>query len=329
MSKRAVTNILVVVNIFLIAILVLILWLPGRNKKEVAEARVFFTRDIASLPYWVAQEKGYFDSVQVKVKGDEVPRIGDEIDMVGRGTMILGLGATWDALIGKATTNLPKYRVIYSVFGTPDAPQTALVARADKEITSINDLTGKRLGYFQDTRGNLTIPALLAEAGVDTAGIKMTALSTSEIPTAFIDNRCEAMVVYEPFRSLFIADTDNVVLLEDGFLEKHLVSDLPVALGFTSIANFKLRNKTTVKLIKAMNLAVDFINSNPDEAEAIALANLGLPEGTHLKLPKFSKYNEQDPQVITAYLNRLKSLSVILFEVPDLKDIYLRSSDVK
>jgi len=331
MKSRVLTNILIVVNIILAAILIFILWLPSRNKKEAAESRIFFTRDISSLPYWVAKEKGYFDSLHVKVTGDEVPRISDEIDMVGRGTLTLGIGVPWDAFIGKATTNLPKYRVIYSVFGTAESPQTALVARKDAGITSLAGLTGKRLGFNQETRQNITIPAILLGLGVDTTGIRMTPLSASEMATAFVDNRCDALVALEPYRTIFLADTDDIVVVEDGFLEKHLASQsaLPVATIFTSVANLKLRNRSTIPVIKAMNKAVDYIKANPEDAARIARENMGLAPEAQVKVPDFRKYDQEDPQVIAGYMANLKSMSAILFEVPDLKDLYLRTSDVK
>ncbi len=331
MSQKAITRILIVVNLILIGILIVILWLPGRIRKGPEEARVYFMRDISALPYWVAQEKGFFDSVGVIVKAEEVVRVGDEIAMIRRGTVVLGLGFPWDALIGKADTGLANFRVVYSVFGTPDKPATALLARKDAGITSVKDLTGKRIGYWQDTRGALEVPAILLSLGVDTAGVKMVALSSGEMPTAFADNRCEAMVVFEPVRTQYLADTDNILVLEDGFLEKYLVSGgrLPVSAVFTSVPNLRLRRDATVRAVRALNMAVDYIRANPAEAEKIARANLTLPEGADLALPEFRRYDEEDYMVIESYMKKLNEMSVILFEPPDLKNLYLRTSDIK
>jgi ABC-type nitrate/sulfonate/bicarbonate transport system substrate-binding protein len=331
MSQKAITRILIVVNLILIGILIVILWLPGRIRKGPEEARVYFMRDISSLPYWVAQEKGFFDSVGVKIKAEEVVRVGDEIAMVRRGTVVLGIGFPWDALIGKADTGLANFRVAYSVFGTPEKPATALIATKESGITGLKDLTGKRIGYWQDTRGSLEIPAILLALGVDTAGTKMVALSSGEMPTAFADNRCEAMVVFEPVRTQYLADTDNILVVEDGFLEKYLAAGgrLPVSAVFTSVPNLKLRRESTVRSVKALNMAVNYIRANPDEAKKIARANLSLPEGAEIVLPEFRRYDEEDYGAIETYMKKLNELSVILFEPPDLKNLYLRTSDIK
>lgn len=331
MNQKAITRILIVVNLILIGILIVILWLPGRVKKGPEEARVYFMRDISSLPYWVAQEKGFFDSVGVKVKAEEIVRVGDEIAMVRRGTVVLGLGFPWDALIGKADTGLANFRIVYSVFGTPEKPATALIATKESGIKGIKDLTGKRIGYLQDTRGSLGITAILLALGVDTAGTKMVALSSGEMPTAFADNRCEAMVIFEPVRTRYLADTDNILFVEDGFLEKYLAADgrLPVSVLFTSIPNLKLRRESTVRSVKALNMAVDYIRANPEEAKQIARANLSLPEGAEISLPDFRRYDEEDYGVIESYIKKLNEMSVILFEPPDLKNLYLRTSDIK
>lgn len=331
MSQKAITRILIVVNLILMGILFIILWLPSRVTRGPEEARAYFIRDISSLPYWVAQEKGFFDSVGVKIRAEEVIRVGDEIAMIRRGTVALGIGFPWDALIGKADTGLASFRVVYSVFGTPEKPATALVAAKGSGITSLRDLTGKRIGYWQDTRGSLEVPAILLALGVDTTGTKMVALSASEMPTAFADKRCEAMLVFEPMRTQYLADTDNILVVEDGFLEKHLAAGarLPVSVIFTSLPNLKLRNESTVRAIKALNMAVDYIRSNPDEARKIAKANLNLPDGAEIVLPEFRRYDEEDYGVIESYTKKLSEMSVILFEPPDLKNLYLRTTDIK
>ncbi|MGB9590644.1 MAG: ABC transporter substrate-binding protein, partial [Candidatus Hydrothermia bacterium] len=277
------------------------------------------------------QEKGFFDSVGVNIKAEEVVRVGDEIAMIRRGTVVLGLGFPWDAIIGKADTGLTNFRVVYSVFGTPDNPITALIARKDAGIAGMKDLTGKRIGYWQDTRGALEVPAILLSLGIDTMGVRMIALSAGEMSTAFADNRCEAMIVFEPVRTQYLADTDNILVLEDGFLEKHLASggQLPVSAVFTSVPNLKLRREATIKTIKAINMAVDYIKANPADAEKIARANLTIPEDANLVLPEFRKYDEEDYTVIESYMKRLSEMSVILFGPPDLKNLYLRTSDIK
>lgn len=331
MSQKAITRILIVVNLILIGILIVILWLPSRVMKGPEEARVYFVRDISSLPYWVAQEKGFFDSVEVKIKAEEVVRIGDEIAMIRRGTVVLGIGFPWDALIGKADTGLGNFRVAYSVFGTSEKPSSALVAVKGKGVKELKDLIGKRIGYWQDTRGALEIPPIMLAAGVDTAGMKMIPLSTSEIPTAFADNRCDAMVVFEPFRTQYLADTSGFTILEDGFLEKRLAPEgrLPVSVIFSSVPNLRLRRESTVRVVRAMDMAVDYINANPDEARRIARDNLDISEGSDLTLPEFRKYDQEDHVVIESYIKKLNELSVVLFEPPNLKNLYLRTSDIK
>jgi ABC-type nitrate/sulfonate/bicarbonate transport system substrate-binding protein len=331
MSQKAITWILFVVNLILMGILIAMLWLPTRVKKGPEEARAYFVRDISALPYWVAQEKGFFDSVGVKLKADEVIRVGDEIAMIRRGTVVLGIGFPWDALIGKADTGLANFRVIYSVFGTPERPATALVAARGSGIASLSNLKGKRIGYWQDTRAYLEVPPILVALGVDTAGTRMMALSASEMPTAFADNRCDAMLVYEPLRSLFLSDTENIIVVEDGFLEKHLAPNgrLPVSVIFTAIPNLKLRHESTVRLIKALNMAVDYIKANPEEAKKIASSNLNLPEGAEFTLPEFRRYDEEDYGTIESYVKKLSEMSVILFEPTNLKDLYLRTADIK
>ncbi|MEO0181415.1 MAG: ABC transporter substrate-binding protein [candidate division WOR-3 bacterium] len=331
MSQKAITRILIVVNLILMVILFVILWLPGRVRKGPEEARLYFMRDISSLPFWIAQEKGFFDSVGVKIRAEEVVRVGDEIAMVRRGTVVLGVGFPWDALVGKADTGLVNFRVVYSLFGTPEKPATALISMKGFGVARLNDLTGKRIGYWQDTREALEIPAILLSLGVDTSGIKMVALSSGEMPTAFADNRCDAMLVFEPMRTQYLADSAAVILLEDAFLEKHLAPDgrLPVSVIFTSVPNLKLRREGTVRAIKALNMAVDYMKANPDEAKRIARANLNLPENAEVPLPEFRRYDEEDYAVIESYIKRLSELSVVLFEPPGLKNLYLRTTDIK
>ena len=319
MSKSALTKILAVVNVLLAAVLFYILWSAGAKRHAAAEVRVFFYRDPSALPLWVAVEKGFFDTTVVKVKTEEIPRLGDEVGMVSRGAVLVGVGFPWEGFISRASADLDKFRLVYTTVGTKDKPVTALVAWRESGVKTLKDLAGKRVGYLQDLRLNLYLKPLLAKEGVDTAGVKLVPLSFSEMRSAFIDKRAEALVAPEPLRTYFLSDTEDVVLVEDAFLEKHLVSPYFWGATVTSIANLRLRAEATKAVVDGLKKGLEFVRSNPSEAGKILRENLGLENLTQLELPQFADASQVKDQELQAFFDALKGAGAVLFEMPQAK----------
>ncbi|RKZ02122.1 MAG: hypothetical protein DRQ10_00685 [Candidatus Hydrothermota bacterium] len=310
-------KILTVVNVVLAAVLIYILIQPKLRARREVHADLVYRADITALPVFVAKANGYFDSLKVIIDNMKEPaKPGEDVLDVLKGKYIAGIGTDWGFFAFRAKDRPGAYRVVINATSTISMPYTALLVSPDSKIKSYKDLEGKSVGFLRDTKHDQLFTYILKKEGVNADAVRMIALMRSEMPTVFSEEGMglDAVIAVEPYRTILIKSGAKV--LEDGVIEKKLLSPLPDGVIFTSIANLELKREATRRVINALNMAVDFIRKNPDSAVAILRSEFELPDTVVIPLPTFEKYDEVDFGAVQRYLNTLKDAEILFYEVP-------------
>ncbi len=320
----------ILLNIVIFAILVFVLIQPQLRARRIKEITIIYDKSVNSLPLFVAMENGYFDSLKLKVTLQETEKLGEEVERVGRGAMGAGFGTTWDLFALKASGSPEIFRIIYNVKSTIDNPQTALVAPKGKPIRSIKDLNrkGVRIGFLKDTRQMDMLRYILESEKFKTENYTLMAFTREELLDTMTYKIVDAILVTEPYRT-YLIQKNMVNMIEDGILEKRIMSPLFVGVGYTSKVNVQLNKDGVARLVQAINNSIDFIRKEPQKSLEILAKNIGMENLAGANIPTFEKYSEiTDVGEITKTVKKYIELQ-LMFREADFANSILKKEELQ
>lgn len=137
----------------------------------------------------------------------------------------------------------------------------AIMARAD--IKTLADIRNKRVGVESNALGAYVITRALDIAGLNKSDIKIVELEVNKQEEAFINNKVDAVVTFEPLISKLLSRGANKIF-DSQQLPGEIVDVLIVRNSF-----IKNNRKTVQELIDAWSKSLAYINKNPIAAAKI------------------------------------------------------------
>jgi NitT/TauT family transport system substrate-binding protein len=145
------------------------------------------------------------------------------------------------------------------------------IVSCNPQIKSIDDLEGASVAFEEFSVSDVLFRYALSEAGIDFESIDYTPIPAADAGTAAVAGRVDVAVTYEPYLQAAIEEGDNCEIIYTAEERPGLISD---ALGFST--EFAESNPdAVVGVMKAWDDAVDYYNSNPEEAQAIIAKAVG------------------------------------------------------
>lgn len=315
--------ILGIIDAILAVILVYILIYPKIQASKVVNATVLYEEGLGSLPLYVAEDQGYFDSVRVSVNLQKVMHPGEEIDKLLKGSAQVAVGMNWIDFVYKSALRPQAMKVLYSMESTIGSPYTALfLVKKRRRVYLPKKINYKRLfrryrviGCLKKAKEDRLMKYMLKQLGVDTRDLEFTEIDPANLDSVIAKKSVDLILAYEPYRSYLMKMPSKVVLIDDAFFEKKIFSPYPDALGFTSIVNLKLSKKSVVRVKKALDMAINYIRKNPDDAMKILDKSLNLPNDLMFELPKIKKYDEIEFVIYKKFIDYLKNAEIILVQI--------------
>lgn len=155
------------------------------------------------------------------------------------------------------------------------APDTgAIMVRADSPISSLKQLTGKKLAISGiGTQAWASVQFVLQKNGVDPASVTQLEIPTPAMSGALQQGLIDAVNVVEPFTSAILNAKVGKVISWN-FVES--VPNQPIG-GFWAADDWLAKNPVVAKkFVKAMHKALTYMVAHPDEAKKIVAEYTGL-----------------------------------------------------
>lgn len=235
-------------------------------------------------PFYLAQEKGFFQKEGIN---GQIVLINDPNQaasaLASNQVQILFSSVDFTTFI--ASTGIDAKEIFASDIGYGS---DGLLVK--NNIKSIKDLKGKTVYMAMGTPSEFLFRYMQQQAGVPTNDIKVAQMGIDQIGAAFVAGKIDYGMSWEPWLSEASQRKDGKLLFSS--------RDYPgiVTDTFITRADVLQSRRNDVKAVmRAWFDSLNFIKSNPDEANAIMAKNLGLSVDsfkTQMATIKFLDYNE-------------------------------------
>jgi NitT/TauT family transport system substrate-binding protein len=274
-------------NCVVIGILAFALTLLMLNRTMAQEeVKIGYLKLVMCLPTFVALEKGYFQEQGLKVVNTPFESGTLIVDALVAGRIDVNAGS---AIVGHwlVEQNLPGTFKIFVVYG-PTGPKDntfILMAAKDSPFKGMKDLKGKRVGTFPGITVLSLAKALLRPYVDPNKEVTLIEVPPGNIVQALAAGQIDAYFAPEPFGMIGVAKGVARYLVESPMLSVNFKNGYPGG-AFTFNAKF-LKEKPLVakKVQAAIDMGIDFINTDELEARKFLVKHTNLPEPFAMKIP--------------------------------------------
>jgi len=215
-------------------------------------------------PFYIARDKGFF-----KEEGVDVELVIMEDTPMKMGALMAG---QLD-LVASTVDEFPIYmkpgiglRYVMAVDNSKGGDGIV----ATKDITTVEGLKGKKVAFEQGSVSQFFLNALLKDAGLSQTDIEPVNMAATDAGVAFAAGQVDAAVTWEPALSQG-AKAENGHILLTSADKPGLITDVVAATD----ATLKDKSEDVKAFVRAWYRALDFIKSNPDEANVLMAQGVG------------------------------------------------------
>ncbi|MCK0103308.1 ABC transporter substrate-binding protein [Pseudohalocynthiibacter sp. F2068] len=215
-------------------------------------------------PFYIAQEKGFFTEE------------GVEIELTVMENTPLKMGALMAGridIVASTADEFPTYmrdgkplRYILAVDNSNGGDGVV----SNKDIATVADLKGRTVAFEEGSVSQFFINALLRREGLTQDDIEMVNMTATDAGVAFTAGRVDAAVTWEPSLSQGAA-TEHGKILVSSSETPGLIVDVVAVLGSTADEH----EEELKAFVRAWQRALDFLETNPDEAYQIMAVGVG------------------------------------------------------
>jgi len=263
----------------------------------------------------IAREKAFFKAVGLDVELKYFPSGGDLSAAVVGGSLAMGSsGSTPTITLRGAPFPI---KILAQMSDISGAQQ--IVVKSD--ILRPQDLYGKRLGMLKGTASEAMVDSMAKAYGVDLGKIERVSMGPTEMLSSFIRGDVQAVSLWEPHSTLarkggggriLLSGTTSYVAGREG--PNRIYGDHATLFA---TEDFIRKNPKTVRaVLEALARAVEYVEKDPEDANAVLAKEFGLSAEDMREIMKVNRYQMVIDQVMVDDMNRIADF---LFSLGKLK----------
>jgi NitT/TauT family transport system substrate-binding protein len=270
---------------------------PGSKAERVLKCA--YIPLTANLPLFVALDQGYFEANGVKVEAIEATSPNDIMTGIASGKVDFASVMAYP-LIFPAAIRFPDAFKLYSSTEETGTEYTSnIIAKKDSPIARIEDLRGKKVGVYTGIVQINFLKAILAGAGISEKDVQIVEISPRLQIQGLVSGQYDALSTTEPTANIArIQGLAKVVAANPRV--KYILNPFPSTAATISTRLLKEDPAAAQAVVRALDMAVDFIRTDPEAAKKSLLKYAPVPTDiapavlADLKLFRFCKLGEEN-----------------------------------
>ncbi len=215
-------------------------------------------------PFYIARDKGFF-----KKEGVDVELVVMEDTPIKMGALMAGQVD----LVASTVDEFPIYMKpgigLHYILAVDNSKGGDGIV-ADKSITSIKDLKGKKVAFEQGSVSQFFLNALLKDAGMSQNDIEPVNMAATDAGVAFAAGQVDAAVTWEPALSQGAKAPNGHILLTSTD-KPGLITDVVAVTAATA----KTKKADIAAFVRGWYDALDYLKAHPKEANVIMAKGVG------------------------------------------------------
>lgn len=217
-----------------------------------------------NLPIFIADHEGYFTAQGLTVRIEEVPSSVHGMDILAQGKADLTTGS--EVLVMFSSFKSSDFAVL-ATFGS-STEDMKVIAHGKSGINNPSQLANKRVGTILGSSSHYYIDTLALLNGVDPNSITLVGYQPGTIVAALAQHEVDAISIWQPLAYSAAEEIVGARTLPDaGFYTQryNLIA---------SRAVIGAREDELIRLMRALDRAIQFIDNEPAKVRAIMAARL-------------------------------------------------------
>lgn len=229
--------------------------------------RMAYLPMVASLPAFVAQERGFFREHGVEVELVAFANSNDMVNALIAGEIEVLPAVSTVPLMHLEAQHPGTIRLFSHSRMTPDNAMDSLVVTANSSIDGLPSLAGRKIGVFPGTSARNLLGVFLKERGVDPSGVRFVPLPPPTQLSSLESGAIDALFGYEPITTIATSARQARTLF--GSVYCAILNPCPVGASAVSREFERDYPDTAAHAIAALDDAVLWIRSHPREAKPL------------------------------------------------------------
>lgn len=236
---------------------------------------IVYNKFIDSIPFFVAEEKGYFKDANINVHATAEQDASLVTTSLLSGQADVGLPVAMTDVLLIEAKEPGHLKLFLAGMETPKNSASMILVRANSTISSIDDLKGKTVGTLPGSVGNI-LPKMIFKNHYDPNLVTLTSLPPADTINTLASGHVDAIWTVEPLTNIAIKLGVAKPILTAA--DTTIMNPFP-ALGYAFSTNFVNEHPDTAKKIaEILTKAVDYMNTHPEESRQILANYTGFPE---------------------------------------------------
>jgi NitT/TauT family transport system substrate-binding protein len=287
MSKRNRITLTITLGVVIIAGL----WFVNRATRHTQEhrisIRVGYLPYSSALPFFVADEKGYFAERGIQVQAVKLGTANEAIDALRSGSVdfIVGVGLTTFFSVEQASPG--SFKLFQPCGEDASHAISYLLVPAGSPVQKPTDLTGKRVGTYKGTSQVLVLRLLLQRLGLDPSrDVRIGDVASNLQVDALAARQFDAFLMLEPYATRAMILHGARPLIENPRV-RYILDPFPAGANAVSTKFLRQLPGLTSNVVAALDKAIVFIRGHEREAKGILpkydpSLTLDIAESTHV-----------------------------------------------
>ena len=270
--------------------------------------RVGYLPMVSSLTYFVAVENRYFIDEDIEIQATPIKTSNGIAQDLVAGNIDAAIELSVVPLLKTVGSDDAKFRIFSVSAITMSNGFDGVLVQSNSSINSLGDLSGKKVGTFPGTTAIATFSSVFSGLHPGKALPSFTQLDPSVHLQSLASGEVDALHAYEP--------TLTIGVVERGF--KKISSSIyglqlsPSPIGVAAVnSGWYRKNQNTAKaLFRALDKAVRFIETNPEEARRILAKYTGASQQVtaRMNIMPMSESSRIDRKNLQQYFDKLSSI---------------------